>query len=213
MRVSSLFCGVALAVNLVLLLVLVPASITLRVGDPVFRTNEVAEFGLHRSYPSFSMVLDKEGKELTPTVFVIDQKYDIVIWSGESQIRQLVEFRWIQRARVKSEQRLKATDVNSFTIHRPSLVPFLAGSGILLLIGGVLGWRRRPAGITAALVGTIVVFHWVGRFALAGTPSAFVGFTGAGVLLAFVFGICLGREFRQRCEIELVPASETTNDP
>lgn len=182
--------------------VLLPPSVTLNVGDPGSRVNQIARYGYGKSIFSLRHMKDAAGVRLEPSAFSIGPNgYHLLIWHND-RIDSMRHFRYEQPVPNTYGDWHDNKLVESFTVPRPSVIPYFAGLVIIGLAGFSLARFRRTSIVLFILllvfVALMVLATSVVAETLAVTPILFA--TG------WVFAALAGRSISgQRTIVDPAP--------
>ena len=136
MNTFSKTCVAILVVATVSVFVLLPPSVTLSVGDPGSKVNQIARYGYGKSVFNLGEKTDAAGVRLDPTAFSIGPNgYHLLIWHN-GRIDSMRHFRYEQPVPNTYGDWHDSKLVESFTVPRPSVVLYFVG----LMMSGLAGF-------------------------------------------------------------------------
>lgn len=140
MNVTSGISSLMLIASVISYFALLPASVTVHVGDDTNRVDEIKQYGFIQS--KFSVI--HEDRSIHPSSFRIGpDAYHLMIWHND-KIVSMTYFRYEGRPNTYGKW-LDVQEMDSFTVHRPSPSPFFYGMAILGVAGFLLKGSRQAA--------------------------------------------------------------------
>lgn len=211
MKVVSVVSGLVVIATMLCYFVAIPASTTIRVGDTGYRVNEIGRYGYVKSVFSLSPKYDAAGNRLEPSAFLIDfDGYHLLIWHND-RIDSMTHFRLEQPVTNTYGDWHDVKEMDAFTIHRPSPIPFFVGVLILFAAGFLLKRFRRTSIVLYLFLILLMIVMTIGFSVLAGTIAVLPILVAIGWLAAAVFGNSLAFKSdaptKQTKILESAPAS------
>lgn len=144
----SIISGLILMVTVVSYFVIIPASVTLHVGDDCDRVNEIGRYGYIKT--RFSL---RNSGGITSSAFRIGPDNYYILISHNDRIVEMTHFRHERPAQGGYGERHDEKEVESFTVKRPSPSPFFIGIAIL----GVTGYLLIRSRYTSIVLYSILI--------------------------------------------------------
>lgn len=160
----------------------------MNVGDAGARVNEIGRLGYGKSIFSLRHMEDADGEPLEPSAFLIGPDgYHLLIWHNH-RIDSMTHFRHEQSVPGTYGEWHDVKQVETFTVNRPSSLPFFVGVAILGAGGFFLARFRRTSIVSLAVLTLFVVLMVLVSSTLAGTFAVLPMLFGIGWISALVFG-------------------------
>ena len=155
MNVYLTTCVAIVVAATVSIFVLLPSSVTLSVGDPGSRVYQISQYGYGKSIFNLRRMEDTDGVRLEPSAFAIGPDgYHLLIWHND-RIDSMRYFRYEQPVPNTYRDWHDSKLVETFTVPRPSTIPYFVGMVILGIAGFTLARFRR---ISIALFIVLLIF-------------------------------------------------------
>ena len=183
--------GILVSITFVIAFV-IPTSVTLNVGDDGNRVHEVGRYGYGKSIFSLAPSKDDDGVHLYPSAFSLGEGWHLLVMHNH-RINSMTHFRHEQPVPNTYGEWHEIDDVSSYTVTRPSLLPYFIGLLVLAftsyVLAGFLRTSRVLFGILVVLLGLFIIGSSLLAETFALLPFLFV----AGWLTASLLGNCLRR--------------------
>ena len=155
MNAFSKTCAAIVIATTVSIFAVFPRSITLNVGDPGSKVAQIARYGYGKSFFSLRRVVDAEGVRLEPSAYAIGPNgYHLLIWHNH-RIDSMRHFRYEQPVPNTYGEWHDSKLVESFTVLRPSTIPYFLG---LVMIGAAGFFLARFRRVSVVLFILLLVF-------------------------------------------------------
>ena len=155
MNAYSTTCVAIVVAATVSIFALLPTSVKLSVGDPGSRVYQISHYGYGKSIFNFRRMEDADGVRLEPSAFTIGPDgYHLLIWHND-RIDSMRHFRYEQPVPNTYGDWHDSKLVETFTVPRPSTIPYFVGMVILGVAGFTLARFRR---ISIALFIVLLIF-------------------------------------------------------
>lgn len=180
MNVISGISSLILIASVISYFAMLPASVTVHVGDDTKRVDEIERYGYKKS--RFNVM--REDRSLRPSAFMVGpDACHLMIWHND-KIVSMTYFRPTERRNAW----LDVQEMDSFTVHRPSPSPFFFGMAILGVAGFLLKASRQTAvawfSVLILFVALMLIRSWARTEGFAIQPML----VAVGWLTAPIFG-------------------------
>lgn len=182
----KILAGILVAITLAIVFA-IPTSVTLNVGDNGNRVHEVGRYGYGKSIFSLAPSNDEDGARLYPSAFSIGGGWHLLVMHNH-RINSMTHFRYEQPVPNTYGDWHEVNDVASFTVARPSLLPYFVGLLILAFVSYVLAGYLRTSRVLFGILTLLLVLFVVGSSALAETIALLPFLFAAGWINAALFG-------------------------
>ena len=179
---AVLFVAVTLAI-----LFAIPANVTLNVGDDGTRVREVGMYGYGKSIFSLAPSRDDDGERLSPSAFSIGGGWHLLVMHND-RIHSMTHFRHEQPVPNTYGEWHEVNDVSSFSVARPSLLPFFLGLAVLAIVSYVLAGFRRTSRVLFVILTLLLGLFVVGSSLLAETFALLPCLFAVGWIIAALLG-------------------------
>ncbi|MDB4370975.1 hypothetical protein N9Z44_02625 [Mariniblastus sp.] len=201
MNAVSIISALIVMATIISYFAVTPASTTIHVGDDGDRVNEIGRYGYVKSIFSLRHNEDTDGKPLRPSAFSIGPDgYHLLIWRND-KIDSMTHFRHERSVPNTYGDWHDVNEVDSFTVDRPSPIPFFVGIAVLGVAGYVLKRFRRTIIVLYALAVLFVTLMIVGISTLAETFAIIPMLIGIGWLAAPILGRSLANNRQPPAEL------------
>lgn len=182
----KILAGVMVAITLAIVLA-IPASVTLNIGDNGTRVHEVGRYGYGKSIFSLAPSKDENGARLRPSAFSIGGGWHLLVMH-DHRINSMTHFRYEQPVPNTYGEWHEVNDVASFTVARPSLLPYFIGLVMLAFLSYILARFHRTSRVLFVILTLLLVLFVLGSSALAETFALLPCLFAAGWIVAALFG-------------------------
>ncbi|QDU11869.1 hypothetical protein [Gimesia aquarii] len=202
MKTVSIISGSVVIAAAISINTIIPASVTLNVGDDGSCVNKVGSYGYGKSMFSLRPKKDAKGDFLKPSAFWIGPgEYHLLIWHND-RINSMTHFRHEQLAPFTYGEWHDIKQVDTFTVSRPSTMLFFVVTPILAIGGYFLSRFRRTSIALFVLLIFFVFFIVLGFSLIAETIATLPLLAGIGWIAAPIFGSSLA--LKRNASSELV---------
>ncbi len=178
MKTTTLIAVICVAFSTVAIIFLMPARVTIQVGDHSGKVRQIGQYGFGKSFFNLAGKRDSDGKELKPSAISIGGGWHLLIWHND-HVDSMTHFRHVQVNPNTYGEWHDVNAVQSFTISRPSLIPYFVGVAMTFSVSLLLGRYHAISFILFALLLTFVALM---VFVLSTLAETFA-------LLHFLFGV------------------------
>lgn len=135
----SIAAGIIAVIATIVLYLCAPSRV-ISVGDDASVLRAFKDYGYREQTFSVLPYRDSDGTRHTPRFFHLGNNWYIRVWHGD-RIESMTHFRAVPHEHEYTDF-VDDRELTSFTIPRPSLVPYFVGLAVLLAVGWAVRQRR-----------------------------------------------------------------------